>query len=42
MSLFVRIILWGLLMLMLKDVRNQSRTQSENIEVEYSKNAHTL
>lgn len=30
MNLFVRIILWGLLMLMLKDANSQSRVEQEN------------
>ncbi len=32
MTLFARIILWGLLLLMLKDARSQSRTQPYNLE----------
>lgn len=36
MSLFVRIILWGLLLLMLKDARSQSCHQSNNKEVKCS------
>jgi hypothetical protein len=31
MNLFVRIILWGLLMLMLKDAKSQSRIEQENV-----------
>lgn len=31
MNLFVRIILWGLLMLMLKDANSQSRPEQENV-----------
>lgn len=34
MSLFARTILWGLLLLMLKDARSQSRTQPLNLEVD--------
>lgn len=37
MSLFVRIILWGLLLLMLKDARSQSRTQTISMEAGCSK-----
>jgi hypothetical protein len=42
MSLFARIILWGLLLLMLKDARSQSRTQSCNMEVGYNKAGCTI
>ena len=36
MGLFVRIILWGLLLLMLKDARSESRTELRKVEANNS------
>jgi hypothetical protein len=41
MGLFARIILWGLLLLMLKDARSESRIESRSVEVKCNVTSET-